>query len=520
MNARTRVSLGSICVSFVASGCLHLPDPREDDDASGGAAAGGHLTGGAKATGGAPGETGGYPSSGGAGTGGEAASGNAAGGNAAGGAAGAASTGGAFDMGGEPSFGGEPGTGGLSSGGGSSGGAKGTGGAATVGGPICSSESTMSRPEGSSSEILCPGEGAAQFGGPNDDWVGDLGADLDGNMYVVSFSRLAPSYPANYRSEELSAYSPDGERLWTAFRGGPDIRVFERSLRALDTYYMGYFGLEDGEEGSYELFNATPSGATASPSLVAVDDEAYVLVQLGQSPTDPEAPVWIVKMDRGRNPDWTRQGDELPHFGARIDKLLIAPTGDVVTVGTNSTDEGSTLRTSLYASEDGLLEWTVSGLPGSEHDFEEYFVNAAVTDSSGVWIGGGAIGDDGTYPFVARFDLTGALVFVTLDTPSLKRPEGEVGGLAVVPDGILATGGTTTNLAGTYSGQEDVFVLKLSQTGSVLAQFQFGGPDSERGTAITVGLDGRVYVGGMTNGPLFGAPLGEFDAFTTVIDVE
>jgi hypothetical protein len=98
--------------------------------------------------------------------------------------------------------------------------------------------------------------------------------------------------------------------------------------------------------------------------------------------------------------------------------------------------------------------------------------------------------------FVAKLSPTGALLFATY---------GGVGGgeaIAVDSTGVYVTGGEfkpdIDNIIG-YAGGEDIFALKLSQSGSVIYKNIFGTAKDEEGTAIAVDSQHNAWIAGWSN---------------------
>src|SRR5262249_13635256 len=121
--------------------------------------------------------------------------------------------------------------------------------------------------------------------------------------------------------------------------------------------------------------------------------------------------------------------------------------------------------------------------------------------------------------FVAKFDPSGALVFRSTIGGQFAD---EANALAVDALGnIYVTGSTASNgccrpfpvvgaLQPVNAGGLDAFVLKLDPTGQTVLYSTFlGGTGDDRGTAIAVAADGRIYVAGATTSidfPAVGPP--------------
>ena len=90
--------------------------------------------------------------------------------------------------------------------------------------------------------------------------------------------------------------------------------------------------------------------------------------------------------------------------------------------------------------------------------------------------------------------------------------------LATGPDGTIYVGGETTgSLDGQANGgQWDGFIASYRPDGTRLWTRLLGGSGSDRASALVVGVDGTIYVGGFAETALDGeSPSGGYDAFVT-----
>ena len=69
---------------------------------------------------------------------------------------------------------------------------------------------------------------------------------------------------------------------------------------------------------------------------------------------------------------------------------------------------------------------------------------------------------------------------------------------------IYVTGFTTGSLAGTINGPTDAFLTKYSASGTKIWTKQFGSSGSDGSGGITIGLDGSLYITGVTGGSIDG----------------
>ena len=174
-------------------------------------------------------------------------------------------------------------------------------------------------------------------------------------------------------------------------------------------------------------------------------------------------------------------------------------------------------------SPDGSKAWTRL-LGTSEADMAMGLTTGL--DGS-IYVGGSTMGSlDGQVAngnsdfFLTKFASDGTKVWTkVLGTSGADLVAGMVTGL----DGAIYVSGSTEGaLAGqTNSGGVDGFFAKYSPDGTLQWIRQFGTSGEDIAYALTIGLDGAIYVGGETNGPLDGeTPIGETDGFLAKYDAD
>ncbi|HHH28110.1 MAG TPA: hypothetical protein ENK57_07165 [Polyangiaceae bacterium] len=107
--------------------------------------------------------------------------------------------------------------------------------------------------------------------------------------------------------------------------------------------------------------------------------------------------------------------------------------------------------------------------------------------------------------------------------------EGELGGVAMTPEGDVVIAGS---FAGVIKGHQgpvesagawDVFVAKLAWTGELMWLERFGGEGSQRASSLSIGDDGQIVIGGelegsMTAGDVALKSAAHEDGFVLVLD--
>jgi uncharacterized repeat protein (TIGR01451 family) len=113
--------------------------------------------------------------------------------------------------------------------------------------------------------------------------------------------------------------------------------------------------------------------------------------------------------------------------------------------------------------------------------------------------------------FVRKYDPSGVELwtrqFGTFDDDEVDRVAVDRAGR------VYVTGRTRANLSGTNLGPPDVFVRKYDANGTELWTRQFGTSVQDIAMGVAGNGQGDVYVSGRTEGSLFGASNGSFDAF-------
>ena len=191
----------------------------------------------------------------------------------------------------------------------------------------------------------------------------------------------------------------------------------------------------------------------------------------------------------------------------RTSAVAVDAQGFSYVVGTTAGDMGTQLsdgRDRLFLAKldsEGRTMWRRTlGVAGPAEG-----ASVVVTPDGGVAVAGsttGRLGSNdriaGRDSFVARFSADGTPGFVTqLDT----RAEDRATALAVGADGSLYLGGRVDGaLPGqTAAGSGDAFLIRLDSTGRVQARTQFGTAGADSVAAVAVDMDGSVLVA--ANGP-------------------
>lgn len=332
----------------------------------------------------------------------------------------------------------------------------------------------------------CPGEWVHQFGGiPGwDDSANGAAIDAEGNGYIagtVYNATPGAGVSGGLRDDFIRAYSPTGDELWarvlTAEEGSEQLSALKLDAQG-NMYIAGTLsGLLDGE------------GSKAHKTM------------------------YLRKLSMTGSVLWTRV------FGAVSQNDLFSldcgPDGSPFVVGTvaaalpGQTYAGGSDAFILKHDASGNVAWTRQ----FTHPFNDFAYAVAVDASGNAYMGGlvtdGMPGFD-TKPgdvdgFVRKYSSSGEELWTV---PIATDDRDQVLAIAIDPSGdVIVTGTTHSAFPGfTNTGNNDIFVSKLSSDGSPIWTRQFGSDRSDKPHALEVDETGAVYVAGETFGSLTSEP--------------
>lgn len=361
---------------------------------------------------------------------------------------------------------------------------------------------------------------------PSSDIGSHMTIDPHGDLLVTGQYNFTPSHWDNY----LAKYSGQGQEIWSV-RNTPS---YTESVYGVDvdsqgnSYIQGsadgpsggsYYGGFDGFIRSYDSSGSlvwqrqvgTPSFDTCYIGSVSASGD-FLVSGTTDGTLGPGAPgqrpdTTVAKYDLSGNMQWIRQYDA---GGADSGGSIISDaSGNVYLTGSTNSDPRHFL---MKLAPDGSLVWTRRfGMPGME---EGGVLIAGIDAQGNIIFSGetkGALG--GTYHggwdiYVGRCDPDGNIEWI-----------GQYGtaGDDYLESTILDPSGTTTwvgftngSLFGANRGGWDAYVAQITPDGTLLGGTQFGTP----GLDLLSGLctDGTGwYVTGYTDDSLWGQNAGGYD---------
>jgi hypothetical protein len=329
-----------------------------------------------------------------------------------------------------------------------------------------------------------------QFGSSNFDLPLEIATDKEGNSYLTGITKGdlggANRESGNYQPW-LAKYDSDGNQVW--------IQQFGTNL--IDTS----FGIDIDDKDNIYLSGFAIQEA---PGIASFQD----------------AP-WVAKYDSNGNQQWYQT------FGSpNLDEnygVAVSNDGSVYSTGWTLGDLGGN-NAGLYdvwvAKHDnnGQEQWI------KQFGTQDYEFSWGIdTDTQGnVYLTGWTLGDlgkknAGSYDaWVAKYDSNGNQVWI-----QQLGTSGDDTSLSIKVDSnncIYLTGFTHDNLGGSNAGSSDAWVAKYDSNGNQLWIQQFGTPDADAASGVTIDNAGHLYVTGSTEGSVGSINAGSFDVWIAKLD--
>lgn len=331
-----------------------------------------------------------------------------------------------------------------------------------------------------------------QFGSSSVDAPLEIATDNEGNLYLTGVTKgdleKTDSESGVYQGW-LAKYDSDGNQVW--------IRQFADNLT--DTS----FSIDVDDQSNIYL-----SGFTIE------ETEGIASFQ-----DDP----WIAKYDSDGNQQWyqvfgTSDLDE--NYG-----VAVSNDGSVYATGWTVGDLGGN-NAGLYdiwlAKHDnnGQQQWI------QQFGTQDYEFSWGIdTDSQGnIYLTGWTLGDlegsnaGSSDTWLAKYDSNGNQVWMQQFGTS-----GNDSSLCIeidFNDNIFLAGYTDNDLGGSNAGSADAWVAKYDSDGNQVWIQQFGTPDDDPASKLTVDNTGHVYVTGSTYGSLGSMNAGNYDSWIAKLDTE
>lgn len=350
----------------------------------------------------------------------------------------------------------------------------------------------------------CAAQWARTYGGAGDDYARVVQPTTDGGYIVAGFTN---SFGAGGFDAWVLRLDGGGNILWQKTYGGSTDDYATTVAPTSDGgFFVGgtsqglgfqgfpYVGWVLKLDAGGNLLREDRYGGTNSYSVVSVEslpDGGYTLA--GDShPFPASGKVWLLRADSAGNVVWERV------FGGGFDDraydLHLTSDGGYVLAGRIVAAGGANSRV-MKLDSTGTVTWQRFLISPGQN--EALAVQPA--DDGGYVISGPTIafGAGNGDAWVVKLDASGTVLWqktyggAAYDTASDLRATG---------DGGFVVAGNTRSFG---AGQDDIWLLKLSATGSILWQRTFGGAAAERAYSVRATSDGGLIVAGETQS--FGA---------------
>ena len=402
----------------------------------------------------------------------------------------------------------------------------------------------------------------------------DIAVDTGGNIYVAGESLatwgspILPFIPFYAGDTFVAKLNGSGALQWNTFLGGGGYPSIKGPAIAVDTSGNVYvadcsyktwgspvrpftWGGEDAfvaklnGNGALQWNTFLGSWTEDYGYGIAVDTSGNVYVT-GESDVTWGSPVrpltewddaFVAKLNNNGVLQWNTflGGSEYDEGNA----IVVDTSGNVYIAGMSYKTWGSPVRPltgwgdgfAAKLNNNGVLQWNTF-LGGSEVHYGDYCGAIAIDKSGNVYVGGESDASWGSPVrpftgnedvFVVKLNNSGVLQWNTFLGGS--DYDGNYGCIAVDKRGNVNVGGWTAGTWGSpvrpYAGNEDAFVAKLNGSGVLQWNTFLGGLDWDEGRDIAVDTGGNVYVAGASGEP-WGSPIRPFaggsgDAFVAKI---
>jgi Beta-propeller repeat len=340
-----------------------------------------------------------------------------------------------------------------------------------------------------------------QFGTSKADFATNVVTDKKGNFYLVGMTKGdlgGPNQGQGNYDVWFAKYDSDGNQQWIKqFGNGLIDATFSIKVDDEGNLYLSGFSVNQKQEGLF--------------------------FQRGVLADKP----WVTKYDSNGNQQWFKEFGSGSQSGSltlnEAYGVAVSNDGSVYSTGWNLGDD--------FGKNAGLYDvWVAKNDNNGDQQWikqfgtKDYeFPKAIDVDSQGnVYITGWTQGDlsgknAGSYDaWVTKYDSNGNQQWI-----KQFGTQGDDGsfGMKLDSDGnIFLTGYTNNSLAQTNAGSADAWVAKYDTDGNQLWIQQFGTPESDGATSITVDNQGHVFVTGTTEGSFGGINAGSVDSWVAKLN--
>jgi flagellin-like hook-associated protein FlgL len=375
-----------------------------------------------------------------------------------------------------------------------------------------------------------------------------LATGLDGAIFVSGFTsgNLDGEINIGGRAAFIAKFNADGSKVWTKLFGSGDTTAMA-STTGLDgsIYVSGYTGSSiDGliygggyvdafitkyrSDGTKAWTRSLGSSVNESGNALTTGLDGSIYMSgyadgnLDGETSNGLTDAFIAKFNSDGSKAWTKLwGGNGRDYGSALTTGL---DGSIYMSGTTDgnlegqTNSGGNAAFITKYNTDGTKAWT--RILGTSVNTGSAAITTGLDGSiyiSGVTDGNldGQTNSGGYDAFISKYNTDGTKAWTRL------LGSGSLDGASAVTTGldgsIYLSGNTTGNLDGyANSGVLDSFITKFNADGTKVWTKLLGSSSDDTGRALTTGIDGAIYVSGMTQGNLDGETnTGSWDAYIT-----
>jgi Ca2+-binding RTX toxin-like protein len=338
-----------------------------------------------------------------------------------------------------------------------------------------------------------------QFGTSNYDGIFGIDTDKFGNVYLTGSTEGDLFAPRKSQTNDfwIAKLDSNGNQLWGQQIGINDYAIGSRDIDVDDTGNASISGAIVKQNTRLDLFNSS------------IQDDAFV-----------------TQYDTNGNQKWFKEIGSFSFDESYA--VAVDQTGNTYTAGWTYNLIRPAIKYDIWlnkSDQNGQTVWTQQfGTDGFEFAWD------TATDSKGnIYITGWTTGDfegKGNNPN-SSYDVWLAK-FLPDGTQSWVRQFGTQGddasylaGMTIdANDNIFLAGYTNSNLGGDNAGSYDGWVASYEAEGNQRWLQQFGTPQLDYATDVSVDNKGHLFVTGFTEGSLGGTNAGAVDTWVAKLDTE
>ncbi len=371
-----------------------------------------------------------------------------------------------------------------------------------------------------------------QFGTSSDEYINAMATGADGSIYVaINRGSLENNDTVNESVAFLAKYDSNGNQTWmTQINTGNATYNMATKIYIDSTgliYVGGYYNNLDGNGNIIDIYVFLATYNSSGSQTNFIEFKTTYTNYIKAMTVDSSGSIYVGGIT-GTNTIFLDKFDTAAQTQTRfaqttMDSNIISINIQAITIDSyGSIYLGGYTKNEVNNIDGFVVKFDTTGTQSwliqlGTDNTEDFVFSIAIGLDGYVYIGGatnGSLGDNGNTTsetaFLAKYDSNGNKIWIK----QFGTNYGDVAGrITIGVDGSIYVGKGGNDSS---SGIEmDTFVAKFDTNGNQTWINNFGSSLADSIFAMTTGLDGSIYAGGMTGGDLGGTNAGGSDVFIT-----